>query len=390
MPPPFAARAWFLITYTANAALCPFLNLFFLSAGVSKRRVGALAAVRPLVAAAAGNAWSLAADARGAHRPIFLTCYVAAGFAKYGLQAAAKAGFGALLVAVLAVEILSAPVNVLADACAIAASPRGAGDYGKTRLWGAIGWGLGAPLGGWAVGAYGLPAAFAGSAAGWAVGGLFAVALPMGAIAGAGGGERAVPASPPPPLVSVAEAVSFDAHAIKEEAGVSSGVEAGAGAALDAPLLRPRTATAARRLAASLTTPDALVFLATAANFGAAMGCIDTWLFVVLSQDLAAPPILLGATLTVTCAAEVPVLALAGRAVARWGPGRVWHVVHGARGKGAWQHVFRGGRARACARAPTPPPTPPQSPSYCAWAGTAPCPGSRPPGGSWPRNRCTA
>lgn len=165
-----------------------------------------------------------------------LTCYVAAGFAKYGLQAAAKAGFGALLVAVLAVEILSAPVNVLADACAIAASPRGAGDYGKTRLWGAIGWGLGAPLGGWAVGAYGLPAAFAGSAAGWAVGGLFAVALPMGAIAGAGGGERAVPASPPPPLVSAAEAVSFDAHAIKEEAGASSGVEAGAGAALDAPL----------------------------------------------------------------------------------------------------------------------------------------------------------
>lgn len=58
------------------------------------------------------------------------------------------------------------------------------------------------------------------------------------------------------------------------------------------------------------------------------MGCIDTWLFVVLDESLAAPPELLGLTLTVTCIAEVPVLAVAGRLITRYGPAAVWHVVH--------------------------------------------------------------
>lgn len=307
-----AAPAWYLVTYAAQACLVPFLNIFFIRCGATRRQVGALAAARPLVAAATGNAWSFLADATGGHRALFVAAYIASGVSRYALRAAAPRGFAALLPAVLAMEALSSPVNILADAAVTAAAARG-GDYGATRLFGAVGWGLFSPVGGWIIARAGVGAAFDANAAGWAMGLALAVALPMAAL-GRGGrasgdvGDRSAAPAPPlspladAPLVGAPELVSFDHHA------VAASDAAAADAAATAPLLPsgdrgppPSTAAALR---AALATPDAALFLATAANFGAAMGAIDTWLFVYLDEALAAPPVLLGLTLTVTCMAE--------------------------------------------------------------------------------------
>jgi hypothetical protein len=50
----FAARCWYLWTYSAQALLLPFMNLFFLEQGLSQRQVGSLMALRPWTSAIAG------------------------------------------------------------------------------------------------------------------------------------------------------------------------------------------------------------------------------------------------------------------------------------------------------------------------------------------------
>ena len=49
-----AAKAWYLWVYSAQALLLPFLNLFFLRAGLSQTQVGSLMALRPWVSAVTG------------------------------------------------------------------------------------------------------------------------------------------------------------------------------------------------------------------------------------------------------------------------------------------------------------------------------------------------
>lgn len=319
---------WYLVTYAAQACLVPFLNVFFIRAGVSRRRVGVLAAARPLLAAVSGNLWAMLADATQSHGAIFVLTFVAAGVSRRLLLPAAAAGFPVLLAAVLIMEIVSSPVNVLADASVTVS--RGASAYGKTRLFGAVGWGAFAPVGGAILSKFGVAAAFDANAAGWLGPGLalsLALARPMAALRRGGGVEADEhdrtphpPLSPiaDAPLVTAPELVAFDGHA----AGADT-----------TPLLPTCAADGGDRgstlsALAAAATPEAALFLITAFNFGAAMGAIDTWLFVVLDESLKAPPELLGLTLTVTCIAEVPVLAAAGRLIDRFGPAAVWHVVH--------------------------------------------------------------
>jgi hypothetical protein len=124
-----------------------------------------------------GNLWALWADATGHHGPILAFAYCAAGLLRYSLRYVK--GFPQTLGVVLLMEALGSPVNIIADAAVIASGGGDEGSYGRTRLYGAVGWGLFSPVGGWLVQRRGLGAGFVANGAGWGSGLLLTLMLPV-------------------------------------------------------------------------------------------------------------------------------------------------------------------------------------------------------------------
>jgi len=135
-----------------------------------------------------GNLWALLADATQAHATILLLTYAAIPFIRYGLTAVS--GYGPTLALVLAMEAVGAPVNIIVDASTMAAG-EDEGAYGRTRVWGAVGWGLFSPVGGWIVARYGLKAAFAANCGAWGAGVVLTALLPVSALSSTHAGARA-------------------------------------------------------------------------------------------------------------------------------------------------------------------------------------------------------
>lgn len=108
---------------------------------------------QPLFFPTPGNAWAFAADATRSHRAILLGTFAAAGILRYTQWFAHS--FWPLLATVLATEVVAAPVMVLADAATQAAGARDT-DYGRSRLFGAVGVGVFSPVNGVLVTRYGV------------------------------------------------------------------------------------------------------------------------------------------------------------------------------------------------------------------------------------------
>ncbi|KAI3428509.1 hypothetical protein D9Q98_007333 [Chlorella vulgaris] len=157
------AKAWYLLYFASLSCLFPFINLLFRRLGMSERRVGVLGAVRPFVGLPAGWLWSAAADTSRRHRAVLLLTLCASVLARLSLTVAGRLGFGALLAVVATSEFFAAPVTIIVDA-AVMAECAERGDYGRQRLWGAVGWGVMAAVSGTAISHAGITAAFAGHA----------------------------------------------------------------------------------------------------------------------------------------------------------------------------------------------------------------------------------
>ncbi len=154
--PLFKAKAIYFLFYAAGAALVPFLPIFYRSLGFPASRIGLLLSITPLLTLAGAPFWGGVADASRRHRLVLLGVMGGAMLAVGALSQMSAFGLLALCVAVYA--FFSAPIIPLIDnsVLAILASPAGQGaDYGKQRMWGAVGWGLSAPLAGWLAGRLG-------------------------------------------------------------------------------------------------------------------------------------------------------------------------------------------------------------------------------------------
>jgi len=134
-----------------------------------------------------GNLWALWADSTGRHGPILLFAYCSCGLLRYSLRFVK--GFPQTLGVVLLMEALGSPVNIIADA-AVIASGKEEGDYGRTRLFGAVGWGLCSPVGGWLVQKKGLGAGFVANGVGWGSGLLLTLMLPVGVLSSSSSKEE--------------------------------------------------------------------------------------------------------------------------------------------------------------------------------------------------------
>ncbi|KAK2080350.1 hypothetical protein QBZ16_000203 [Prototheca wickerhamii] len=292
---------WYFIYFSANGCIKPFLVLLYRSRGLREDQIGLLAALRPCIAFPAGAAWAYLADRRRWHRHILIFALV--GATVFTLAQAAVRGVWATGAAVLLCEALGAPSGALIDAAVTATLARdpSQGEYGRVRLFGALGWGLAAAAGGLALSHLGWTPVFVAYAA------LMAALLW-------------------PSLAISFEDLTHRERDVEDTAAlVAQGIPVGhlAAADKDAAESRPSTGLDLVR------DPAVLLFLATVTVMGYAVGTIESFLFLLL-DELGGPPLLAGLTLTLTCTAEPIVFYFAGALLRALGTTGSLHVIFAA------------------------------------------------------------
>jgi PPP family 3-phenylpropionic acid transporter len=149
----------FNFTFFAGlAGFLPFLVLYYEKIGLSGSQIGILAAIPPFVTLFASSVWGALGDRTRQHGRIMWITIV--GAAIFGFFISKSITFGSLLPIVFVYAIFIAPIVPLLDNSILELLGEGASHYGKFRLWGAVGWGVAAPLIGLLVERSGLEAAF--------------------------------------------------------------------------------------------------------------------------------------------------------------------------------------------------------------------------------------
>lgn len=298
---------FYFFYFSSLATFVPFVSLYLRDsapARLTAAQVGAVASLRPFVSAPAGVLLSALADRRSWHLPLLV-----AGHALCAVCRALLVPLSGTLAGVVAVtiasEVLGAPVCVVADAAAVAEA--GALGYGSLRLWGAVGWGGMSLISGTLLHRGGMGAA---TAAYLVLAGLAlpaAMRVPCGGIAKKkevvvddGGGEKRSLA-----VVDVGDDYGDDDDVAR--VGRDVAVVPTTTTTTTTTTTPPPPTSVAQLLRRE---PGVALFLATACLFGVGVGAIGEFLFLHLRDSLGAPEWVMGASLAVTCAAEVPAFRL--------------------------------------------------------------------------------
>jgi len=175
--PIFLSKSIFLLVYAAASMLLPFLALYYEQRGLSGTQMGLLAAIPPVMTMLGASAWSGLADATQRHKLIFLVVIIGAIASVITIPLAHS--FASLSLAIALQSFFFMPLIPLLDNSALEVLNNQSERYGQIRLWGSIGWGVGAPLIGLLIERFGLNWSFYGHAALLLVGLLIAVRLPV-------------------------------------------------------------------------------------------------------------------------------------------------------------------------------------------------------------------
>jgi MFS family permease len=163
--------------FAAMGALMPFLVLYYDQIGLSSQQIGLISSLSPLVMTVAAPLWGGMADATQQHRRLLLVAVVGYMLA-VGLLSVAHSLLWLLPVVVL-YSFCSAPIIPLVDNTVLELLGERKAEYGRQRLWGAIGWGVAGALLGVIVQRYGLQWGFYSSLLLMAAHGLIVTRLPV-------------------------------------------------------------------------------------------------------------------------------------------------------------------------------------------------------------------
>ncbi len=259
--PVLAMKSFYFLFYGAAAALIPFLVIYYEQLGFSGRQIGLLAAIIPLVSLVSAPLWGAAADATKQHKRLLMLAIAGTLAAVFIFSRTSAFAWIIPVVAILAFFI--APMMPLVDASTMDWLGSKRNQYGRIRLWGAIGWGVSAPLIGWLIEHSGVQWAFYGYIILMFAGLVVAWFLPI----------REVPAQQP----------------------FWSGLR----------LL--------------VNNRQWLLFLAVTFIGGLCLAITSNYLFLYMN-DLGASKTLMGLALTFATLSELPVLFYSDRLLRRWGP----------------------------------------------------------------------
>ena len=300
--PLLPAKVWCFFSAGSQACYYAWLPVVYANMGLQPSQIGVLQGVAPLVSAAAMPAWTALADAWSAHREVLCATALISTILHCFLPVCPPR-LAILVPLVLASEGIFSPAVPLADAAiglTLHRAKRPFADYGKQRLWGAVGWGfVFAPATGalldWTTGPVRRAAPYVGHVFCTIFSVLAALRLQQpgdgaDAIHGDRDGDDAVQ------LVDAHRAAPLGADT--QPTGIRDVI--------------------ARLWACLRSTPGALLHCALFLCIGAAGGIMDTFLFVEL-RAMGGGGVLMGLALTVTCISEVGVFYRAGDIMDRLG-----------------------------------------------------------------------
>lgn len=150
--------ALYFTYFAALASLSPFIVLYFERVGMAGWQIGVLSGLVPAFTLIAAPVWTGFADSRGRVRGLLVFAALAA--AATALLVPATGSFPYLLAIVSVLAFFLSPLGGLMDASVLAALGPARSRYGRLRSWGAVGWGLSAPLVGLLTQSVGLAWAF--------------------------------------------------------------------------------------------------------------------------------------------------------------------------------------------------------------------------------------
>ncbi|MCX7681090.1 MAG: MFS transporter [Anaerolineae bacterium] len=253
-------KLFYFFFFAAMSCLFPFLALYYRQIGLTGRQIGLLGGISPLVSLVAAPLWGALADATRQHKKLMLLALVLSVVAVGGLSIAPD--FPWLMVAVIAFAFFGAPTMPIVDNTVVELLGEHRSEYGKQRLWGAVGWGLTSPIAGEVIERNGLH---------WAFYGYFA-------------------------LMGCAILVSLFLPVVQSS-------------------IRSSFSSDLRRL---LTHRRWLLFLLTVFIGSLGLVFVINFLFLYLSE-LGATKTLMGVSMTVATMGEVPLWFYADRLLQRWG-----------------------------------------------------------------------
>ena len=174
----FWLPCYYFIYYGGLASLLPFLGLYYQSRGLIGSEIGLLTAISPLVTLVAAPLWSGVADATRRHKVIFTFSVLSVIVISFLIYNASSLAW--LIPIVIGFAFLGAPIMPLMDSSTMLLLEGRRDQYGRIRLWGAVGWAVAAPVAGWLMQRNGLEWSFYiyASLAGLAL--LTAAPIPMG------------------------------------------------------------------------------------------------------------------------------------------------------------------------------------------------------------------
>lgn len=132
----------YFLYYAALACLIPFMSLYYQQKGLNGGQIGILSGLIPLITLASSPFWGGIADATRRHRAILLLTITGLMAAVFVLFIADN--FVGLLLAVIAYAFFVGPIVPIIDNAVLNILGEQRANYGRVRLWGAVGWGLAA------------------------------------------------------------------------------------------------------------------------------------------------------------------------------------------------------------------------------------------------------
>lgn len=138
------APPFYFLYYAAAAALVPFLPLYYQEIGLTGTQIGFLAGLFPLLSWLSAPAWGALADRTGWHN--LLLGVMIGGAIGFALIMSAVGTFLWLTLVVALFSFFFAPIMPVVDSITLQMLEARKEFYGQIRLWGAIGWGVAAPI----------------------------------------------------------------------------------------------------------------------------------------------------------------------------------------------------------------------------------------------------
>lgn len=138
------SKLFYFLLFSALAALSPYLVIYYDLLHFTGRQIGVLSALFPLIALISSPLFGGIADATQKHRIVMLTAI--AGSVVFTFVLSATTTFIGLLIAVTLFSFFYSPIMPLLDDSTVNLLGKHRNRYGKIRIWGAVGWGVTAPL----------------------------------------------------------------------------------------------------------------------------------------------------------------------------------------------------------------------------------------------------